>query len=144
MTIRIGFTGTNKGMTQGQRLQLAALFTVLKAEYDGHLIEFHHGLCIGADEQAAKLAKQFGFRVIAHPGFNSRKPKDTMFRSDWTGSDETRTAEPFLKRDRGIVDETIRMIATPLTREEQVRSGTWTTVRYARKQGKQVDVLYPA
>jgi hypothetical protein len=144
MTIRIGFTGTSKGMASEQKLQLAALFGVLKDEYAGHQIEFHEGHCIGADEQAAKLAKQFGFRVVAHPGYNSRNPSGTLFRSDWGGADETREPQPFIKRDKHIVDETIRMIATPLTRQETTRSGTWTTIRYARRQGKKIDILYPA
>jgi hypothetical protein len=35
------------------------------------------------------------------------------------------------------------VIATPVTEDEEVRSGTWTTVRYARKQDRKVTVLNP-
>ena len=35
------------------------------------------------------------------------------------------------------------MIAAPSEAEEQRRSGTWSTVRFARKQGKPVFVISP-
>jgi len=35
------------------------------------------------------------------------------------------------------------MIATPGEVDEQLRSGTWSTVRFARKQGKPVHVILP-
>ena len=137
---RVGFTGTSRGMSRAQLGALEAALRRLSGEgYD----ELHHGLCIGADEQCAAMAKLLGFRVVAHPGYNKRKPGDTLFRSDWAGSDETRDPKPFVARDRDIVDETERMVAAPLTGAEQARSGTWTTVRYARGLGRKVEVLAP-
>jgi len=47
-----------------------------------------------------------------------------------------REAKPFIERDHDIVDETEAMIAVSRTYEEQTRSGTWTTVRYAKAQGR--------
>jgi hypothetical protein len=136
---RVGFTGTSKGASPAQLAEVEERLKKLKEEgFD----EFHHGLCLGADEQAAIIAKRLGFRVIAHPG-TPKDPTNTMYRSDWTGSDETREPKPFISRDQDIVDETERMIATPLTRVEITRSGTWTTVRYARKQGKPIDLILP-
>lgn len=136
---KLGFTGTNRGMGPSQKTELEALLKKLKEEgFD----EFHHGLCIGADEQAAILAKSLGYRVVAHPGL-AHDPTNMMYRAEWTGSDETLEAKPFVERDREMVDITERMIATPLTREEQLRSGTWTTVRYARKVGRIIDIIVP-
>jgi hypothetical protein len=136
---KVGFTGTSRGMKPQQKIDVEALLRKLFAEgFD----EFHHGLCVGADEQAAKIAKEIGFRVVAHPGL-IRDPKNMMYRSDWTGSDETRDPKATIERDRDIVRETERMIATPPSREELLRSGTWTTVRYARTKGRPIDLVLP-
>jgi hypothetical protein len=132
MTKRVGFTGTQKGACPEQLALVEQLLKSLKQA--GHA-EFHHGQCVGADEQAAKIAKALGYRVVAHPGL-AKDPANLMFRSDWSENDEVREAKPFIKRDRDIVDETHVMLAAPLTREEQVRSGTWTTVRYAKSRGR--------
>ena len=126
-------------MGTSQKTELEALLKKLKEEgFD----EFHHGLCIGADEQAAMLAKELGYRVIAHPGL-AHDPTNLQYRSQWTGSDETTEAKPFIERDREMVDITERLIATPLTRAEVIRSGTWTTVRYARTVSRIIDLILP-
>jgi hypothetical protein len=129
---KVGFTGTHNGAEASQLVTLTEKLRALKADgFD----EFHHGACIGADEQAAMIAKSLGFRVVAHPGL-AKNPANLMYRSEWNGNDEVRDAKPFIERDHDIVDETEIMLATPLTWEEQVRSGTWTTVRYAKKRGR--------
>src|SRR5579863_9520966 len=132
MSRKCGFTGTHKGACLAQLNALAAKLVSLKEEgFD----EFHHGMCIGADEQAAKIAKVIGFRVVGHPGL-AKDPTNMLYRSEWDGNDEVREAKPFIERDHDIVDETEMMLATPLTHEELTRSGTWTTVRYAKKRGR--------
>lgn len=136
---KVGFTGTSRGASP---FQLAALEEKLKALQADGFDELHHGQCIGADEQAAAIAKKLGFRVVSHPG-TIRDPKNTMYRSDFAGNDETREARPTVQRDHDIVDETEMMLATPPTREELLRSGTWTTVRYARKVGRLVELILP-
>jgi hypothetical protein len=129
---KVGFTGTHRGASEQQLADARAKLKVLKAAgFD----EFHHGWCIGADEQVAAIAKEEGFRVVAHPGL-AGDPKNLLFRSEFAGNDEVREAKPFIKRDHDIVDETEVMLATPVSREEHVRSGTWTTVRYAKKKGR--------
>jgi len=136
---KAGFTGTSKGASPAQLKELEEKLVKLKEDgFD----ELHHGLCIGADEQCAIIAKRLGYRVVAHPGL-PKDPTNMMYRSEFAENDEVREAKKFIERDRGIVDEVERMLAAPLTREEQVRSGTWTTVRYARKVGRQVDLILP-
>jgi hypothetical protein len=136
---KVGFTGTHHGMDEVQKRELEEK---LKQLFDDGFNEFHFGLCIGADEQAAVIAKMLGFRVVAHPGLASN-PTNLMYRSDWIGSDEVRDPKPFIGRDHDIVDETEEMVATPVSEDEEVRSGTWTTVRYARTQDRKVTVLNP-
>src|SRR6202795_4075150 len=127
---KVGFTGTHKG---ADPMQLAVAKERLKSLKELGLDEFHHGACIGADEQVAKIAKELGFRVVSHPGLAS-DPKNLVFRSVWDGSDETREAKPFIKRDHDIVDETEVMLATPKGYAEEARRGTGTRGRYAKKQ----------
>jgi hypothetical protein len=136
---KVGFTGTSKGASP---TQLAELEEKLKALFAEGFDELHHGLCIGADEQCAIIAKKIGFRVVAHPGL-PKDPTNMKYRSDFAENDEMREAKPFIARDQEIVNEVERMLATPLTRAEVVRSGTWTTVRYARKIGRVTDLILP-
>src|ERR1035437_640597 len=103
---KVGFTGTHKGASPTQLTELAEVLNRLHADgFD----EFHHGACIGADEQAAVIAKRLGFRVVAHPGL-AKDPANMMYRSEWTGNDEVREAKPFIVRDQDIVNETERVI----------------------------------
>jgi hypothetical protein len=55
------------------------------------------------------------------------------------------TCEPkgYLDRDHDIVDMSYLLIATPQTFDEQTRSGTWATVRYARKLRSKLLIIYP-
>lgn len=138
MRHHVGFTGTKNGMTDGQKFELVEYLRYLKAQGYTH---FHHGDCIGADAQAAGLAKQVGFILICHPGHPKDKA-DTKYRAFTKFNDEVLEAKPFIKRDHDIVDSAEKMIATPAG-AEQVRSGTWTTVRYAKKQGKDIRIIMP-
>lgn len=58
-------------------------------------------------------------------------------------SDETKQPQPYLKWNRCIVDSTDRMIAFPNIKHEVWKSGTWATVRYAKKVGKYISIIYP-
>jgi hypothetical protein len=46
-------------------------------------------------------------------------------------------------RNHDIVDETELLIACPGELAEAVRSGTWATVRYARKLGRPIVIFWP-
>ena len=117
--MKIGFTGSRHGMTDIQRVALRSLL-------DGMSGEFHHGDCLGADYQAATIAKSMGFRIVSHP------PADQTLRAFYP-SDEERPPKPYLERNRAIVDETEMLIGTPKEEDEVLRSGTWATLRYAKK-----------
>lgn len=105
---------------------------------------------VTADAQAATILNDLRHsqircrvRIIAHPGFPPNHPKETKFRAFTDFNDEVRELKVFIGRDHDIVDETEEMVATPVTEDEEVRSGTWTSVRYARKQDRKVTVLNP-
>lgn len=126
---RFGFTGTQRGMTMAQKYALRNLLTNGEGE-------FHHGDCIGSDAEAHGIATCLGYCCVIHPPTNSSKRA-------WCNAWVMRPMMPYLKRNHNIVDETAALIATPGEFEEQLRSGTWATVRYARKLGRKVFLILP-
>jgi hypothetical protein len=130
--MKVGFTGTQQGMTWKQKDQF---FHWL---WDNLIDEFHHGDCIGADSEAHEIVYyQYGVPIIIHPPLN---PDKRMYNGN---AKEIRPQKEYFARNRDIVDETDILIAAPKTLEEELRSGTWATIRYARKMGKQVIILEP-
>ena len=51
--------------------------------------------------------------------------------------------KPYLIRNRDIVDQTDLTVAAPFEFEEQLRSGTWSTIRYAARIVKPLIVVLP-
>jgi len=134
----IGFTGTGRGVTPGQKEEL---FEVLNTLYQNGYRRFRHGDCVGADAQAARIAKDIGFYLICHPG-HPKDPKETKYRAFTDFNNEIFEPKPFLERDCDIVDGSGVLVATPYQDYEVRRSGTWTTVRYARSKGVEVKMVY--
>ena len=152
----IGFTGTQRGMTQFQREEL---FKILKLK---ECSEFVFGDCIGADEQSAIVAINAGVTVFSiHPPDNPVKrawcfdPEKKMkwnriitpFISPATAPDNIKVRwyplDSYQNRNRHIVDQTQLLIATPKEFTHEIRSGTWSTVRYAWKLKKDVLIIPP-
>lgn len=96
----------------------------------------HHGDCVGADAEAAKIAERLGCRVICHP------PAQTGDRA-YVESDETRQPLTYLARNRAMVEEAKRLIGFPRNMVEEERGGTWYTIRYALKRGYPVTIIWP-
>jgi hypothetical protein len=119
----IGFTGTQAGMNDLQKRLLRETILTVRAEGPG---EFHHGDCEGADAEAHDIAEALGFKTVIHPPSNPAKRA-------WKNGTTILTTLPYLDRNHAIVDATEILIATPKGNEEELRSGTWSTVRYARK-----------
>lgn len=128
MTV-IGFTGSQLGSTPEQR---AVLWQLLEGA-----TEFHHGDCIGADAEAHQVAVRRGIPVVVHPPVNESK------RAWCTDGDVTVLPPlPYLVRNHSISDTCDTIVAAP-SGPEVLRSGTWATVRYARKTGTPVIVIAP-
>lgn len=126
----LGFTGTRHGMTPDQRYTLASL---LKAQSP---FELHHGGCSGADFEAGVIAKSLGARIVLHPPIGM-DPASMI-------ADEVRVALPYLKRNDAIVTEGVDgLFAATVGRHEILRSGTWSTVRRARKLGRKIWIVWP-
>jgi len=52
--MKVGFTGTQAGLTPKQKLELRSLLM----DYRDDITEFHHGDCIGADADAHEIAAE--------------------------------------------------------------------------------------
>ena len=129
----VGFTGTSRGMTLPQ---LAACRDILKRCRIEGAESFHHGDCVGADSEAHDIAIALGYRIVLHPPLDI---KARAFRS----ASAVQAALPYLLRNRQIVYVSDVLVAAPATSAETLRSGTWATVRYARRAGKPIYVLSP-
>jgi hypothetical protein len=125
----LGFTGTRRGMTLPQHDE------VLRQMLGSWTL--HHGDCIGADAQAHVAAQALSLEVVLHP------PSENGQRAFCPAS-VARTPLPYLERNHAIVDECDYLIAAPGEKTERARgSGTWATIRYARKTGVPVTVVFP-
>lgn len=133
----IGFTGARAGMTAAQKLAFLELLPSLR---NGELV-LRHGDCVGADADAHDLAASLGSQIIIHPGIAS---DGVMHFRAWKNGAAVSFREPklYLERDRDIVDLSDLVIATPAG-PPQVRSGTWYTIRYARKRRKALYIIEP-
>lgn len=128
--MRIGFTGNRYGMSGHQKNRfLSFLFHLDKKNY----FQFHHGDCLGADEDAHNIVNNHIKKnmilanIIIHP------PENEKLRA-FCKNDELsiKKPKPYLERNQDIVDSSDILIACP-NGEETERSGTWSTIRYARK-----------
>lgn len=131
--MKIGFTGTRDGISAGQEEALFGFIEQLAS------FTFHHGCCIGADADAALAVSDHpGAVIVGHPPLIRTMISDQAVRL----CRETMRPFPYLERNRQIVDGCNVLLACPKGPEEQ-RSGTWSTVRYARKKGKRVVIFWP-
>ena len=128
----VGFTGARAGMTGGQRAAFRQALTDLSPTH------FVHGDCEGADADAHKLmqALQPAVSIRIRPAKSSR-------RAGSQGADEVCDARPPLARNRDIVHDADVLVACSPSPHEVTRSGTWATVRYARKKRTPVVLLWP-
>ncbi len=129
--MKVGFTGTAKGATVKQLVAVSGLIRHLG------VTQFDHGDCVGSDTQAHDLVRSIGSAEIhLHPPTNSKSRTRC-------NADVEHLPAPYLVRNRNIVDSTQVLIATPKGMKEELRSGTWATIRYARKLVRRIFIVYP-
>lgn len=128
----ISFTGTRKGMNEIQK----ELFSQILDEISPS--KFVHGDCVGADEDAHNIVVNKGIDDIA-------KRPCTFDNMRAFTKEGVCVAKPeyALDRNKKIVDDGELLIATPGENKEVMRSGTWSTIRYAKKVNKPVIIIYP-
>lgn len=132
---KVGFTGTLKGMSAGQK---ASFTKQLKTLQKKGAVEFHHGDALGADADAHEIAKSLGFKIVKHP------PTDPKKRAYAKGG-RTLPEKGYRERNTDIVNASDVMFAAPKesSRPGRHRSGTWMTVGLSEKAKKPVRILFP-
>lgn len=138
---KIGFTGTREGMTIDQWYRVEWL--LFRRFETGKPNEWHDGDCIGADTQAHGAVERLGmnaFDIVTH-GHPCNLPGDVRAFNEY---DRMHEVKPPLVRNRDIVDAVDLMIAAPGGFEEVMKgSGTWATIRYARRNKKRLIIVWP-
>jgi len=130
--MKIGFTSTQEGMTKDQRIWLNTFINDFKP------VEFHHGDCIGSDSEAHELVKLIypECKIIIHPPLNKSKRA-------FNEGTQILKEKKYLERNKNIVNLTDILIGTPKENEEILRSGTWSTIRFAKKRNKSFHIILP-
>lgn len=131
---KVGFTGTRFGMTPPQRDEFASWIRAIQP------IEFHHGDCVGADDEAATIVREImGGKCAIH----CHPPVDETHRAFNRHADVTHPAKTHFARNRDIVDATGQTIGAPCDNSPQPRGGTWYTLGYAEKRRKSRRIMWP-
>ena len=131
--IILGVSGTQVGATHIQKRMLHRVLLAL-----GKVSHFHHGDCVGVDElmHSMVLAHWDDVEVNIHPPINRTKRAFCRPGKTWPAKD-------YLVRNKDIVDASTLMIFAPKECEEQLRSGTWSTYRYAKKRNVPYYLVLP-
>lgn len=130
--LSIGFTGTREGTTAAQS---EALINLLSKLVTDKVWSAHHGDCCGADEEFHHLACEFECsHITAHI-------PDNETNRAFCASSHVKKPLPYLERNKNIVHSSDIMIACPKG-SEILRSGTWSTIRYARGLKRRLFIIY--
>jgi hypothetical protein len=133
----IGFTGTQEGMTPQQKQWFDTHLGFFKCK------EFKHGDCFGADSEAHDIALKHVSKIVIHPPNYDSKRAFCNKRTKEGIEIQIMPEKWYIDRNHDIVDGSEMMIATPKEYSEQLRSGTWATIRYAKKSKKPLMIIYP-
>ncbi len=120
----VGFTATRNELNKAQIDWIYDELALIARSYRDEL-EFHHGDCIGGDVKGHEIAKQLGYKTFAHPS-------TIPYLRAHCNADVVYPPVAPLQRDKIIVVVSNRLLAVPGYPESR-RSGTWATVRFARK-----------
>jgi hypothetical protein len=131
----VGFTGTRIGMTDDQKIAFSRWMQTQCLK--NQIVILHHGDCLGADELAHGIAKGLGCGVVIHP------PTNPSMRAFCKEYDRIEEPKHYLIRNVDIVMASDVLVAVP-EGAERMRSGTWSTIRYAKKVGKPFVVISPS
>lgn len=131
----LGFTGRSDPVPAAQRESLRWLLKFMCDEEDA--AELHHGDCVGADAVAHAIGLDLDLEIVIHP------PTDLKKRAFCQGALIVWPPRPYLDRNREIVHRSFVLVVAPRLAVEELRSGTWSTVRYARRLGRPVVLVLP-
>jgi hypothetical protein len=131
--MKLGFTGTSHcPLTIRQRILFRNLICRLRPT------EFHHGDCIHADAEAHEIVRVElpDCAIHIHPPINPGKRAFLI-------GDKVYPKKEYRIRNIDIIQQSDELAATPKAMLEERRSGTWMTIRLARKAKKKIHMLWP-
>ncbi|MDP2683459.1 MAG: hypothetical protein Q8P20_00220 [bacterium] len=131
----LSFTGTRKGMTLSQIESFKSILDNFKNNFKEIILI--HGDCIGADEDAHAIANNMNLKIRKRPC------NIISFRAFTEEGNIIADPEDPIIRNHKMVDESDELIACPAG-EEEIRSGTWSTIRCAKKLQKKLTIIWPS
>lgn len=134
--IRLGFTGTRRGL---EAVQNSVLYCML-CELQPQISEARHGGCVGADVEFHDLLFELGLlpKLTVYPGHLPQ------YRAKLAGEGfKVEPPQNTLARNLIIVENSDLLIACPGEYTEVTRSGTWMTWRLAKKLKRRTLIIYP-
>lgn len=139
----IGFTGTRRGMSAAQYESVdQEICDIICGDVKLQVVA-HHGDCVGADAEFHTIARRYGCAVGVHPPTNTSLAINTP---ESVSVDGTRVLRydplPYVARNKAIVAASDIIIAAPYRMKEQLSGGTWGTIRFARKAGKPLAIVW--
>ncbi len=136
--ITIGFTGTRKGMTEKQRLQMEGLLREYQEDIGVELAV--HGDCVGADEDFDRLCRGLGIERGIRPCMF----ENMRARCDEFGARSLAGPKHPMARNREIVAQANVMFACPPNSEPIKKgSGTWSTIGFSKKARRHLYIVLP-
>ncbi|MDZ4849992.1 MAG: hypothetical protein SGI77_11960 [Pirellulaceae bacterium] len=129
--MQIGFTGSQTGMSRSQHLFIQTYIQQTQPT----ICSAHHGDCVGADAEFHEICENEEIAVTLHPPANDEKRA-------FCYAGQVRKPLPYLERNKKIVDACTLLIACP-SGPEKLRSGTWATIRFARRQNRKLLIVMP-
>jgi hypothetical protein len=129
--MHVGLTGAQQPMTLEQQAHVRSILLEINAT------DTHHGDCIGADADFHAICLDPALRVHIHPPV---KDKKRAFRQ---GAASMAEPKEYLRRNHDLVEASQVLVAAPSGTAELRRSGEWATIRYARKLGRTLWLVFP-
>jgi hypothetical protein len=135
-TVKIGFTGNRKGLTPIQEEGIKAILD----NYDNIIVS--HGDCIGSDTDFHNLCMNYkNANIHKNITICIFPPNNPTLRA-FNAGDLLMKEEPYLTRNENIIKNSSILIACPIDKNcEELRSGTWSTIRKARKYNLTIHLL---
>lgn len=131
----VGFTGTRQGMTGEQKFEVARLLRYLNPSI------VLHGCCVGADRIFHRIVLSSVSHTVVIEGFPGDNEQKTWAERNGV---ESNPIHPYLERNKIIAKRSDIMIVTPKGEKEELRSGTWATIRCRKKTGLLLYIVEPS
>jgi hypothetical protein len=123
----VGYTGTRHGMSQPQKEFVShALFALCTdpvfRNMSNSTFWFHHGDCVGGDDEATNMAREYGYKIYRHP------PTESVHNRALQRFDATDLPYSYSGRNQRIAIRAQTMIAAPAPKSV----GTWNAIKHVR------------